>query len=183
MGNRPSAHTTPHRQNPTPDWNAIHFATLLVHRGTIPRDRFERASPMTRFLLASATALATMTGVAMAQSPGQATTVQQTTTYTQPTTPTVVSSGVTNGTAVRSDGDQTASSGVSSANSAGDRTMTTVTNTTYPLAPYVRTTPDQYARCEWCCDRDCNDHRHLPGLGRNPPQVSTTTRNYVVGSR
>jgi hypothetical protein len=138
---------------------------------------------MTRFLLAGATALATMTGVAMAQSPGQATVTQQTTTYTQPTAPMIVSSAATNGTAVRSDGDQTATSGVSSANSVGDRDMTTVTNTSYPLAPYITTTQTNTRVANGVATETVTTTHTYPSWAGIPPQVSTTTRNYVVGSR
>jgi hypothetical protein len=138
---------------------------------------------MTRFLLAGAAALATMTGVAMAQSPGQSATTQQTTTTTQAVpSPWTVSSKATLGNAVHADGDRTASAGASSVDSAGNKTNTTVTNTSYPLTGMITTTKKTTNVVNGVATETTTITNTYPPQANAAPQVTTTTRTYTVGA-
>ena len=141
---------------------------------------------MTRFLLAGAAALATMTGAAMAQSPGQAAT-QLTTTYTRYTSPApgpvIVSSAASAGSAVHADGDQLATRGATSIDSAGNKTETTVTNTSYPLTGMITTTRKTTSVANGVATETTTTTHTYPPSAMIPPQVSTATRTYVVGTK
>jgi len=138
---------------------------------------------MTRFLLAGAAALATMTGAAMAQASGQ-TTTQETTTVSQPAVaPVTVSSSATTGSAVRSDGDQTATRAASSTDSAGDKIETTITNTSYPLTGMITTTKKTTHIVNGIATETVTITNTYPPSAMIPPQVSTATRTYVVSAR
>ena len=144
---------------------------------------------MTRFLLAGAAALATMTGAAMAQSTGQ-TTTQQATTLTNPATlanpagaPVTVSSAASAGNAVHSDGDQTATRGATSIDSSGNKTETTVTNTSYPLTGMITTTKKTTKVANGVATETTTTTHTYPPSAMIPPQVSTATRTYVAGTK
>jgi len=138
---------------------------------------------MTRFLLVGAAVLATMTGAALAQSSGQ-TATQETTTITQPAAaPVTVSSSATTGSAVRSDGDQTATRGSAFTDSSGDKTETTITNTSYPLTGMITTTKKTTRVVNGVATEIVTTTNTYPPSAMIPPQVSTATRTYVVGAR
>jgi hypothetical protein len=136
---------------------------------------------MTRFLLAGAIALVTITGAAMAQSPNQDSTTQETTTITQPAaSPRVVSSTATTGTATQSDGDQTATSASTSADSAGNKTQTTVTNTSYPLTGMLTSTKKVTQIVNGVATETITTTNTFPASSMRPPEVTTATRTYVA---
>jgi hypothetical protein len=138
---------------------------------------------MTRFLLAGAVTLATMTGAAMAQSTGQ-TTTQQATTFTNPAgAPVTVSSAATAGNAVHSDGDQTATRGAAWTDSSGNKTDTTVTNTSYPLTGMITTTKKTTSVVNGVATETTTTTHTYPPSAMIPPQVSTSTRTYVAGTK
>jgi hypothetical protein len=138
---------------------------------------------MTRFLLAGAAALATMTGAAMAQSSAQSTT-QETTTISQPAAaPVTVSSSATAGSALRSDGDQTATWGASSIDSSGGKTETTITNTSYPLTGMITSTKKTTHIVNGVATETVTITNTYPPSAMIPPQVSTATRTYVDSTR
>jgi hypothetical protein len=136
---------------------------------------------MTRFLLAGAIALVTITGAAMAQSPNQDSTTQETTTITQPAaSPRVVLSTATTGTATQSDGDQTATSASTSADSAGNKTQTTVTNTSYPLTGMLTSTKKVTQIVNGVATETITTTNTFPASSMRPPEVTTATRTYVA---
>jgi len=138
---------------------------------------------MTRFLLAGAAALGMMTGVAMAQSSsGRTTTTEDTTTITPAyQAPWTTSNSATNGTAVRPDGDQTATSGSSSTDSSGNTTETTVTNTTYPLTGMITSTKKTTHIVGSVATETVTTTNTYPPSAMGVPQVTTSTRTYIVG--
>ena len=142
---------------------------------------------MTRILLAGAAAFITMTGAALAQSAAQTTT--QETTIEQPATapvavpPATVSSSETSGSAVHSDGDQTATRGTSFTDSTGARTETTVTNTSYPLTGMITTTKKSTSVVNGIATETVTTTHTYPPSAMIPPQVSTATRTYVAGTK
>jgi hypothetical protein len=139
---------------------------------------------MTRFLLAGAAALATLSGTAMAQSGGPGSTTQETTTITQPAVaPVITSNTVTNGSAVHSDGDQTAMAGTAFSNSAGNKTETTITNQSYPLTGMITTTRKTTRIVNGVATETVTTTNTFPPWANAAPQSSTTTRTYIVGSR
>jgi hypothetical protein len=139
---------------------------------------------MTRFLLAGAAVLATMTGAALAQSSGQ-TATQETTTITQPAAvaPVTVSSSETNGSAVRADGDQTATRGSAFTDSSGAKSETTITNTSYPLTGMITTKKTTTSVVNGIATETVTTTNTYPPSAMIPPQVSTATRTYVVGTK
>jgi hypothetical protein len=138
---------------------------------------------MTRFMLAGVVPLAMMTGAAMAQSTGQ-TTTQQTTRLSNPTAvPTTVSSAATAGSALHSDGDQTATRGATSIDSSGNKTETTVTNTSYPLTGMITTTKKSTSVVNGVATETTTTTHTYPTSAMIPPQVATATRTYVAGTK
>jgi hypothetical protein len=143
---------------------------------------------MTRFLLAGAAALVTMTGAVMAQSPapqsaGQTSTQETTTIVSPATAPLTVSSSATAGSAVRADGDQTATRGTSSSDSSGGKTETTITNTSYPLTGMITTTKKTTHVVNGIATETVTITNTYPPSAMIPPQVSTATRTYVVSTQ
>ena len=138
---------------------------------------------MTRFLLAGAVTLATTTGAAMAQSTGQTTTQQATILANPAGAPVTVSSAATAGSAVHSDGDQTATRGAVSTDSSGNRTETTVTNTSYPLTGMITTTKKTTSVVNGVATETTTTTHTYPPSAMIPPQVSTATRTYVAGAK
>jgi hypothetical protein len=132
---------------------------------------------MTRFLLAGAAALATMTGAAMAQS---STTTQETTTVAPSVAPGVVSNSQTIGSAVHADGDQTATSASSHTDSAGNKTVTTITNTSYPLTGMITSTKKTTNIVNGIATETVTTTNTFPPSYNRPPEVTTATRTYVA---
>jgi len=134
---------------------------------------------MTRFLLAGAAALGMMTGAAMAQSSTSSSST--TTTTTVPMAPVTTSSSATVGQAVHADGDRSATAGTSSADSAGNATSTTITNTTYPLTNMVETKEKTLSTTNGVTkELVTTTDVHPPATGRPEiPPVTTTTERLV----
>jgi hypothetical protein len=140
---------------------------------------------MTRLLLAGAAALGMMTGAAMAQSSSGLTTTTEDTTTVTPAyqAPTTTSSSATNGTAVRPDGDQTATVGSSSTDSDGNRTETTITNTSYPLTGMITSTRKTTRIVGSVATETVTITNTYPPSAMGAPQVTTSTRTYIVGTK
>lgn len=142
---------------------------------------------MTRLLLAGAAALGLMTNAAMAQSWGHSSTTEETTTTTPVAAPWTASTATTTGQSVKDDGRQTLSAGASSADGAGKKTETTITNTSYPLTDMITTTRTTVETSNGVATETVVTTQTYPPSPRHPggtPPVQTTaTRSYVVGAK
>jgi hypothetical protein len=145
------------------------------------RLNFGKAWQMTRFLLAGAAALGVMSGAAMAQT-STSETVTTTTSPLPPPLPVTVSSSSTTGGAVLPDGDQTSTSGTSSVDSSGNRTETSITNTSYPLSAMITTTRKTTRISNGQATETTTVTNTWPAAYGRPPDVATSTRTYNVSS-
>jgi hypothetical protein len=135
---------------------------------------------MTRFLLAGAAALGMVASAAMAQT---STSTSQTTTTTTPSAPVTISSGSTVGQSVTSDGVRTVTGGMSSKDSAGTASETTISNRTYPLSNMVTTTKKTTdIRNGVAVETETTTNAYPPGTATVPPVVTTTTKTSKVGA-
>jgi hypothetical protein len=139
---------------------------------------------MTRLLLAGAAALGLMTGAATAQSSGHSSTTEETTTITPaPSPPVTTSSSLTTGRGATADGDQTSTAGTSSTDANGVRTETVVTNKSYPLTNMITTTRKTTVTNKGVATETVTTTNTYPAAEKNPPEVSSVTRTYIVGDK
>jgi hypothetical protein len=143
---------------------------------------------MTRLLLAGAAALGMMSGAAMAQSSGyssghSSSTVETTTVTPGVSAPWTTSGSMSTGRGATADGDQTAMSSSTSSDSAGNKTTTTITNTSFPLTNMIMTTKKTVSIAGGVATETVTTTQTYPPSAQVPPVVSTSTRSYVVGSK
>ena len=84
---------------------------------------------------------------------------------------------------MRADGDQTATRAASSTDSSGDKTETTITNTSYPLTGMITTTKKTTHIVNGIATETVTVTNTYPPSAMIPPQVSTATRTYVVSNQ
>jgi hypothetical protein len=161
-----------------PEQHAI--PTVRAHsEANVLAVNFGKAWHMTRFLLAGAAALGMISGAAMAQT---STTETVTTTTSPLPAPVNLASTSTNGTAVLPDGDQTSTASTANRESNGDRTETTVTNTSYPFSSMITTTRKSTKISNGLATETRTTTNTFPPQYGRSPEVTTATRTYSVSS-